>query len=231
MSAFPKSPHQKRGSALLTVVMLTAMFAILTASMLSYSMGERRGNERNRLILRAKTMAENIALYSAEQLIPKLNRMGSAPVGVFPWTGSSANRVYMPPNIILNTAFTTSSVGMEMRAGIESTSPYALVNDVTSPNNGLQVSTAKIPIIAKATATHPSLGSVSAYTEQNMQLSLTPLFQFGMFYNMDLELFPGQNMTIAGPVHTNNRLMARGEQGGTAIVTFTHRVTAATGLS
>jgi hypothetical protein len=230
MSAFQKLLQQKRGSALLTVVMLTGMFALLTASMLSYSAGERRGNERNRLILRAKNMAENIALYSAEQLIPKLNRMGSAPVGVFPWTGSSANRVYMPPNIILNTAFTTSTVGMEMRAGIESASPYVLVNDVTSPNNGLQVSTAKIPIIAKATATHPSMGSVNAYTEQDMQLSLTPLFQFGIFYNMDLELFPGQTMTIAGPVHTNNRLMARGEQGGSAVVTFTSRVTAATGL-
>ncbi|MBI2814846.1 MAG: hypothetical protein HYX71_11240 [Opitutae bacterium] len=230
MNSFQKLLHKKRGSALITVVMLTAMFAILTASMLTYSTGERRGNERNRLILRAKNMAENIALYSAEQLIPKLNRMGSAPVGVFPWTGSSANRVYMPPNVILNTGFTSSSVGMEMRAGIESASPYALVNDVTSPNNGLQVSTAKIPIIAKATASHPSMGSVSAYTEQDMQLSLTPLFQFGMFYNMDLELFPGQNMSIAGPVHTNNRLTARGEQGSTATVTFTHRVTAAGGL-
>lgn len=219
-----------RGSALITVVMLTAMMALLTASMLTYSLSERRGNERNRLILRAKNMAENIALYSAEQLIPKLNRMGSAPVGVFPWSGTSANRVYMPPGAILDTSFTSSAVGMEMRAGIESASAYALVNDVTSPNNGLQVSTAKIPIIAKATASHPSMGSVSAYAEQDMQLSLTPLFQFGIFYNMDLELFPGQNMSIAGPVHTNGKLTARGEQGGSAIVTFTHRVTAAGGL-
>lgn len=103
-------------------------------------------------------MSENIALYSAEQLIPKLNRMGSAPVGMFPWSGSSGNRIYMPPGSILNTSFTSSSVGMEMRAAIESASPYVLVNDVTSPNNGLQVSTAKIPIISKATASHPQHG-------------------------------------------------------------------------
>lgn len=215
---------------MLTVVMLTAMMALLTASMLSYSVNERRGNERNRLILRAKNMSENIALYSAEQLIPKLNRMGSAPVGMFPWSGSSGNRIYMPPGSILNTSFTSSSVGMEMRAAIESASPYVLVNDVTSPNNGLQVSTAKIPIISKATASHPSMGSVSSYAEQDMQLSLTPLFQFGIFYNMDLELFPGPNMTIAGPVHTNNRLTARGENGGSGTITFTSRVTAAGGL-
>jgi hypothetical protein len=210
--------------------MLTAMMALLTASMLTYSMSERRGNERNRLILRAKNMSENIALYGAEQLIPKLNRMGSAPVGVFPWTGTSANRIYMPPASILDTKFTSSTVGMEMRAGIESNTPYALVNDATSTNNGLQVSTAKVPIITKATATHSSLGSVSAYAEQDMQLSLTPLFQFGIFYNMDLELFPGQDMVIMGPVHTNGRLAARGEQGGTAVIDFSDRVTTAMGL-
>ena len=223
-------PASKKGSALLTVVMLTAMMALLTASMLSYSMNERRGNERNRLILRAKNMSENIALYSAEQLIPKLNRMGSAPVGKFPWTGTSSNRIHMPPSSILDTTYTSSSVGMEMRAAIESASPYVLITDVTSPNNGLQVSTAKIPIIAKATASHPGMGSVSSYAEQDMQLSLTPLFQFGIFYNMDLELFPGPNMTIAGPVHTNNRLTARGENGGSGTITFTSRVTAAGGL-
>ncbi len=220
----------KKGSALITVIVLIFIMGMLTTSMLRYSAAERRGNERNRLILRAKNMAENIALYSAEQLIPKLNRMGSAPVGVFPWTGSSANRIYMPPSSILDTKYTSGSVGMEARAGIESASPYVLVTDITSPNNGLQVSTAKIPIIAKATASHPALGSVTAYAEQDMQLSLTPLFQFGIFYNMDLELFPGQDMTIGGPVHTNGRLAARGEQGGTAVVTFTQRVTAAQGL-
>jgi hypothetical protein len=219
-----------RGSALITVVVLIFFMGVLTTSMLRYSAAERRGNERNRLILRAKNMSENIALYSAEQLIPKLNRMGSAPVGVFPWTGTSANRIYMPPSSILDTKYTSGAVGMEVRAGIESASAYVLVNDVTSPNNGLQVSTAKIPIIAKATASHASLGSVSAYAEQDMQLSLTPLFQFGIFYNMDLELFPGQDMTIAGPVHTNGKLTARGEQGGAATVSFTHRVTAASGL-
>lgn len=219
-----------KGSALITVVFLSAVMAMLAGSILSYSLSERRGNERNRLILRVKNTAENISLYSAEQLIPKLNQMGSAPVGRFPWTGTSANRIYMPPSSILDSAYTQSSIGMEMRCGIQAASAYALVNDATDPNNGLQVATAKVPIIAKATATHPAIGTVNAYVEQDMQLSLTPLFQFGLFYNMDLEFFPGQDMTIMGPVHTNGRLTARGEQGGTAVITFSDRVTAAQGL-
>jgi len=59
---------------------------------------------------------------------------------------------------------------------------------------------------------------------------MIPLFQFGMFYNMDMEIFPGQNMVITGPVHTNGRLLARGEVGGSATITFNDRVTAAGGL-
>ncbi|NBX60604.1 MAG: hypothetical protein EBT62_09095, partial [Opitutaceae bacterium] len=69
------SPHYsaRTGSALITVVMLIAMMAILTGSMLNYTLSERRGNERNRLILRSKNMAENVTLYSAEQISTKLH--------------------------------------------------------------------------------------------------------------------------------------------------------------
>lgn len=225
------TPRHRRGSALITTIFFATVLAILTASMLKYSASEQRGNERNRLILRAKNMSENISIYAAEQLTAKLYRLGSAPSGVsFPWSGTSRNRVYMPPDNVLTTGFTSASTGMEMRCGILSASAYTAVTDTTDPNYGLYVSTAVVPIIAKATATHPSLGSVSAYVEQDMNMALTPLFQFGIFYNMDLELFPGQNMSIIGPVHTNGRLMARGEIGGTATISFNGRVTAAEGL-
>lgn len=221
----------RRGSALITTVVFVAVLALLTASMLKYSSSEQRGNERNRLNLRAKNMAENITVYTAEQLTTKLNRLGIAPDGVhFPWTGTSRNRVDLPPASILNTNFTSAATGMETRAGILFASPYATVTDTTDANCGLFVSTAVVPIIAKATATHPSLGSVSAYVEQNMSLTLTPLFQFGVFYNMDLELFPGQNMELIGPVHTNGRLLARGEVGGSATLSFRGRVTVTEGL-
>lgn len=230
LSQHPAS--SRRGSALITTLILIAAMAVLTASMLTYSGGEMRGNERNRLILRAKNVAENISIYGAEQLTGKLFDLGTAPVGYFPWSGSATSRIYMPPNSLLESEFNTSTAvaAMEMRAAIQSATAYALVTDTTSPNYNLQVSTAKVPIIAKGTATHSSLGTVTAYVEQDMELALVPLFQFGIFYNMDLEFFPGQDMTIMGPVHTNGRLTARGEQGGTADITFLDRVTAAKGL-
>jgi hypothetical protein len=35
---------------------------------------------------------------------------------------------------------------------------------------------------------------------------LVPLFQFAAFYDKDLEILPGPNMTLSGPVHTNGDL-------------------------
>jgi Tfp pilus assembly protein PilX len=221
----------RRGSALITVIFLTAMFALLTASMLRYTMQEKRFNERNRLQLRAKNMAENISVYAAEQLTTKLYRTRATSAMAF-MTGSNA--IALPDSsgnasVLSNVKFATVS-GMEVRAGMLAPTAYALVTDASDSNYGLQVSTATVPIIAKATVTHPTLGAQTAHVLQEMEISMTPLFQFGLFYNMDLELFPGQTMTIMGPVHTNGRLMARGEVGGTAVLTFSDRVSAANGL-
>jgi len=137
--------NKRRGSALITVLFLIGVMAILTASMLRYSASEERGNERNRLILRAKNMAESVSIYAAEQLTTKLYRLGSAPSGkVFPWTGTSRNRVYVPPSSMINNEY-TSAANVEMRTGILSATAYTLITDTTSPNNGLQVSTARSP--------------------------------------------------------------------------------------
>jgi len=231
MKSSPFSVRHTRGSALITVIFLTAMLALLTTSILSYTIQERRSNERNRLQLRAKNMAENISVYAAEQLTTKLYR--SRATSAMAFIGGS-NQISLPDttgtkSVLSNVRF-ADTAGMEVYAGMQAPSEYLLVTDTTSANYGLQVSTATVPIIAKATITHPILGSQTAYVLQEMEIAMTPLFQFGLFYNMDLELFPGQDMTIAGPVHTNGRLMARGEVGGSAVLTFSDRVSAAAGL-
>jgi len=220
-----------RGSALITVIFLSAMFALLTASMLRYTLAEKRMNERHRMQLRAKNMAENISVYAAEQLTTKLYRTRATSAMAF-MTGSNA--ISLPDStgsssVLSNVRFADVS-GMEVRAGMLTPTAYTLVTDTNDSNYGLQVSTATVPVIAKATINHPSVGSQTAHVLQEMEISMTPLFQFGLFYNMDLELFPGQDMAIMGPVHTNGRLMARGEIGGTAVITFQDRVSAAQGL-
>ncbi|WP_414660538.1 hypothetical protein [Horticoccus sp. 23ND18S-11] len=231
MNALPLTRSTRRGSALITVVFLIGIMALLTASMLIYSTGERRSNERHRLMLRARNMSENISAYAAEQITTKLYRLRSfTPIAYM----TGVNQTYLPPNSVLDSLFTSNSVGMEVRAGLTGSTGYTFIDPATNPNNanaGLQVNTSTIPIIAKATATHPSIGSIAAYTEYDLEADMVPLFQFAVFYNMDMEFGPGADMIISGPIHTNGNLIARNQTGNsTSILQFTDRVSAAGGF-
>ena len=215
-----------KGSALITVVMLIGMMAILTGSMLNYTLSERRGNERNRLILRSKNMAENVTLYSAEQISTKLHRMKTVSLMQF---SSGTNQLYLPPNDVLTTAFSGVS-DVATYAGITSNTGLTLITDTTSTNYGLQVLTGTVPIIAQSTMRHSALGSITTYAEQDLQISEVPLFQFAIFYNKDLEFSPGANMVISGPVHSNGDFIARCQTGFTNTIQFKDRVTAVGGF-
>lgn len=231
MTRTPTSDSSERGSALITVVFLIAVMAMLTGSMLLYTMSERRANERNRLVLRARTMSENISAYAAEQITTKLYRLRSfSPIAYM----TGVNQTYLPPDHVLDSAFTSHSTGMEVRAGLTGSTGYTFINPATNPNNanaGLQVNTSSIPIIARATASHPSLGSYTAYTRYDLEADMVPLFQFAVFYNMDMEFAPGANMVISGPIHTNGNLIARNQTGNSSsILQFLDRVSAAGGF-
>lgn len=216
---------KKRGSALLTVVMFVAIMMLLTGSLLTYTINERRSNERNRLLLRTRNMAENVAIYASEQLTTKLRRLRSPSKIAF---DTGANQIYLPPNDVLVTNNSTAS-DVEVKAGLVSSTglqfidPKVYPND---PNKGLQVDTATVNIIAKSTMRNTAVGEVTSYVQQDLAVDLTPLFQFGVFYNMDMEYGPGPDMTITGPVHTNGNLIARMQTGKTSTLTFADRVSA-----
>jgi hypothetical protein len=225
MSISFKRLFHRRGSALITVVFLVFIMGMLATSLLKYSGGERRGNERNRTILRAKNMAENVALYASEQVGTKIKKLRSISTQKF----GTSNPLRLPPSDVLTTQFSTSS-DVSVFGGIASTTTLALITDTNDPNYGLQVMTAKIPLIASAQMTHPALGSVRAYVEQDLLANMVPLFQFGVFYNGDLEVSPGADMVLSGPVHTNGNLIARSQSGFANTVQFTDRVSAVGGL-
>lgn len=231
MRAIFISNQARRGSALITVVMLAAFMALLTASMLKYTMTERRGNERNRLNLRTKTASENLCLYAAEQITTKLYRLRSAsPIAFIGGT----NQIATPPLSVLQAANPQYSSGdaMESFAGLTGSTGLVYIDPATrpdDPNAGLQVNTASVPIIARATGWHPSLGNVVAYARQDLAVDFVPLFQFAVFYNMDMEVWPGANLTIAGPVHVNGELSARCQTGFSATIAFLERVSVSRG--
>jgi hypothetical protein len=66
-------------------------------------------------------------------------------------------------------------------------------------------------------------GNLTAAVQQDLQLAIVPVFQFTIFYNMDMEICPGPNMTIKGRVHSNGNLYSQPQ----AQLTFMGDVTSA----
>src|ERR1051325_12000397 len=66
-------------------------------------------------------------------------------------------------------------------------------------------------------------GNLTAAVQQDIQLAVVPVFQFTIFYNMDMEICPGPNMTIKGRVHSNGNLYSQPQ----AQLTFMGDVTSA----
>jgi hypothetical protein len=99
--------------------------------------------------------------------------------------------------------------------------PWA-VSPLISQYRGLSgyASSYEISAVARDVA---SLHAVRAAVQQHLQMAAIPLFQFAIFYNMDLEINPGPNMTVNGRVHSNYELYA--QPGST--LTFEGNVTAA----
>lgn len=56
-------------------------------------------------------------------------------------------------------------------------------------------------------------GKVESILELRFKSRLVPLFQFVAFYDKDLEILPGPEMTLNGPIHTNGDLYLNTENG------------------
>ena len=82
-----------------------------------------------------------------------------------------------------------------------------------------------------STATPQNAGeNLSATVEQQVWFGSIPIFQFAIFYNMDLEINPGDTMTINGKVHSNNTIWATGNSAAKPL-TFSNLVDYVTGYS
>lgn len=63
----------------------------------------------------------------------------------------------------------------------------------------------RLRVVANARTTYAASGPVGSVF-QDIELMRIPLFQFAIFYNLDLEIANGPVMTITGPVHCNTNI-------------------------
>ena len=83
------------------------------------------------------------------------------------------------------------------------------------------------PCVIASQATPQGVGdNLSATVAQNVWFGSIPIFQFAIFYNLNLEINPGSPMTINGRVHSNQNIYATGAGSG-SLLTFSTNVEAA----
>lgn len=105
---------------------------------------------------------------------------------------------------------------------VEIVSPWANGTPLISQYQGLKGYAATYRITANATDLGVG-GNLSGAVQQELQLALIPIFQFAIFYNVDLEINPGATMNIGGRSHGNANIYL---QPG-ATLTFNGDVTSA----
>ncbi|MHB8523002.1 MAG: hypothetical protein ACYDH9_19910 [Limisphaerales bacterium] len=92
-----------------------------------------------------------------------------------------------------------------------------------SQYSGLYGLAATYRIVSNAQAMNTSYSNIVAGVKQEVQVASIPVFQFAIFYSMDLEINPGANMNVTGRVHSNANLYAQPNGVG---LTFQSHVTA-----
>jgi len=240
--AFPSA--SRRGSALVTVMMLSFALILIVTSILGYSLNERRLNHREAMRLEARNAAEAVSEYGLAQVRQLMETRSdftstrftsnegqiAKPSASF-WSGSNVSTATgSGPELIVGLIAQVSNNATTQLYYFDPADP----NNEFEPLKGRYAFRFDLKVISKVTVNPPTGGAggpQTCYMTQTLSARASPLFSHAIFYNMDLEFMPGGLMNIVGPVHTNGNLFVRSQSSLAATsLNFTSQVTAAKGL-
>lgn len=183
--------HSRSGLAFPLVMALTLIMTVELASLGIYAANQMGQIRRNEVHMKAFYLAEASAQQAAGQIRHYINT-----IAVLPDNAALNAMELLPPTLANNyqvLSYTIDSGALDSGQAI------------TSGNyTGLRADTQHYDITMQVKG--PSANSPSATVRQEIQVQQIPVFQFGVFYDNDLEILPGAAMTFAGPVHTNSNL-------------------------
>lgn len=214
---FP-SRYRPAGYALIIVMISLALLLAAFASTLYWATSNASVTVRNNLF----NVSQNAAESATENIMSYMMRDftdGNL--------GSAASYNLFPPTngwpIVFQFSDTNGNTANAATVNIGTAAASALNSQYT----GLYGFT--IPVVIASTATPQNQGGshISATVYQSMQFALIPLFQFAIFYNLDMEINPGAAMTVNGHVHSNDNIWATGSGSGSSALVFANEVDAA----
>jgi len=196
MQTLSQSKKQTEGYALLITMVFLGVTLMVFASMMYWITSNATQTTRNNLFNTTEAVAEG----TAETAMSQMDR---------DFLYQSLNNVSTYEALI---------PGQTNASGTSWPIKYKLTNNVTitplnwstnwtklysSQFDGLYAYVAQCAVVATATPLNQGYNNLSATVTEQFQLASIPVFQFGVFYNMDLDIIPGATFTMAGKVFAN----------------------------
>jgi Tfp pilus assembly protein PilX len=175
--------NNKRGMASLIALIMVAMLTLLGLAALSTSDDEVSiaGNEKQ----------ETRAFYAAEA---GLEKAAAALQSQFDTTG-------VPPSVMPSGSETVNNCLVAYNAVNNGPAAYKDLSNGTLA--GLHALVQSFSMTS--TASNASFNA-TVQLSQTFEAALVPIFQFAVFYDKDLEMAPGTDMTVLGRVHSNGNM-------------------------
>ncbi|QYY36342.1 hypothetical protein [Ruficoccus sp. ZRK36] len=211
--------RKRKGSMLMIALLMTAAISMVLGSVLSLGISEKKNNSRHILQQEAKNAAESIVEYGFADLMERFRTKSAVGLVRDSLTAdpitipSSATTFYNGSNIDLSKC--------ELVVGEIPDAATEVYIDPTDPSNeydplkGKRAYVRRIEVLGKAVASSTMNGGMEmkAFAREVLEIRDSPLFAHAIFYNMDLELHPGAQMRIYGPVHTNKDFWVQTSSG------------------
>jgi len=214
------SVDTEKGAALATAVIILAILSVIALTALAFSSTEARiaGNDlqRSQTFYAASTGLEKMTNDFSNLFREKMNpTQGDLDLIETQYPDGMVSEGFeFNQNLDLDTARLTE---LRNTQGLPA-NVYPRVNIPEGPYSGLYASI--IPYKMSSEATMSNTG-VQVKLEREFNNYLVPLFQFGIFSNEDVEVYPGPFMTFNGRVHANGNIYAMRN------VKFLNRITTA----
>ena len=196
-----------RGYALLITIVFAGIALLLLGSVMNWSNSTSKQAERNNLFSMSTAAAEAATERAMAQMWRDYYNQSFNSTSNY--TGDLPNQAGWPVQF----SFDNGS-GVANRTGV-STSPtdwtknWVTLHAFNSQYAGLSAYVAQCTVTSTATTSN-QLYPVSATVLQQFQLAAIPIFQYAVFYNLNMEIDPGATMTLTGPVFSNGSIWARG---------------------
>jgi hypothetical protein len=210
----------ERGSALFLLLMLAVVLATVLGGIFSYISTTTKAEKRSNTRLESTYAAE----YAFETAYLQLETLLAQNVANLPNVNqtSSVTNLTTAPKLVF-----TAADGYTWKAFItvpvENGVPVGAMSSFSPTQGAYKYMT----IVEFDRKVPPMPNPVHVQYQREWNYQLTPLFQYAIFYNSDMELFPGAAFNVGGRVHSNGRIYT----GTTASITFSDYVTQVSGVS